>query len=150
MANRASEARSHAGAVGATGPDLAKAISSIAAYFPTETVGTYVAVLAIVQPESVVGRWILFGIFLVFTAIVVFFYAWKRKEATGQRVNRWALGWLLVFSLGSFTIWSAIMPWSPFLEITEDAQRYAGAAAIILAPILPMAAQVLRISPPWR
>jgi hypothetical protein len=132
-------------------PDVAKAIAAVAAYFPTETIGVYLAVLAIIQPSSSGGRWAFYLIFLVFSGLVVLFYAWKKEHAaTGAKVMRKSVYWLLLFSTVSFTIWSATTPWTPFKDITDDAQKYAGAMTIIFAPLLPMAAQVLGITPPWR
>src|SRR5690606_30458707 len=136
---------------GDVAPDLARAVAAVAAYFPTETVGTYLAVLAMLQPESNGARWAFYLGFVAFTAIVVLFYSWrKRQSATGERMARRSEVWLLIFATVSFTIWSATTPWTPFLQFTGDAQRYAGAATIVLSPLLPMAAQVLRLSPPWR
>lgn len=135
---------------GTAGPELAKAVAAVAAYFPTETVGTYLAVLAILQPGSAGERWAFYFVFLAFTAVVVLYYSWRRQEASGQMMEGRTLAWLFVFSGVSFTLWSATTPWTPFLEFTDDAQRFAGAAIIVLSPLLPMAAQVLRLSPPWR
>ena len=150
MTGRAVIARDAPTANGTHTPDLAKAIAAVAAYFPTETVGTYLAVLAILQPASNGARWVFYTVFLIFTALVVLYYGWKQAHAPAQvRLDRRSLTWLLVFSGVSFTLWSATTPWTPFKELTSDAQKYAGAAMIVLSPLLPMAAQVLRISPPW-
>jgi hypothetical protein len=130
--------------------NVGKAIAAVTAYFPAETLGTYLAVLAILQPQSTGGRWALYFLFLAFTWIVVMYYTWRTQQAEGaKKIDSTAATWLMVFSGVSFTIWSACTPWTPFLVFSDDAQKYAGAAAIILSPLLPMAAQVLNISPPW-
>lgn len=151
MTNRAAAAGSAGEGRERVAPDFAKAIAAVAAYFPTETVGTYLAVLAIIQPQSTDARWAFYTLFLVFTGVVVLFYSWRAQQREpGQRLETRSLLWLLAFSGVSFTIWSATTPWTPFLAISGDAQKFAGAATIVLSPLLPMAAQVLRIAPPWR
>ena len=150
MTDRALAAKDPPLISGVHAPDVAKAIAAVAAYFPTETIGTYLAVLAILQPTSDGSRWAFYAVFLAFTALVVLYYGWKKAHATtGAQIDRRSLVWLLIFSAVSFTLWSATTPWTPFKELTNDAQKYAGAAIIGLSPLLPMAAQVLRISPPW-
>ncbi|MBI2767340.1 MAG: hypothetical protein HYX53_15700 [Chloroflexi bacterium] len=135
----------------AAAPSAVNAIAAVAAYFPTETMGAYLAVLALIQPDTAGARWLFFSVFLVFTTVVVLYYAAnKHHTVTGARIDRRSLAWLLVFALGSFAIWSATTPWSPFRDISSDAPRYAGAITIIVSPLLPMAAQVLHITPPWR
>ena len=151
MTDRALVARDRKSFEAPRASDLAKAIAAVTAYFPTETVGTYLAILAILQPTSNGARWTFYTIFLAFTAVVVLYYGWKKAHAvTGAKVDRRSTAWLLVFSAVSFTLWSATTPWTPFRQLANDAQKYAGAATILLSPLLPMAAQVVGISPPWR
>jgi hypothetical protein len=132
--------------------DLGKALSAIAAYFPVETLAAYMAGMAIIRPGSTAEQWTFYFLFVAFTWVVVLYYAWLKREQSrpGDPLERRDVAWLLIFAGVSFTVWSATTPWTPFLVFTSDAQLYAGFGAILLSFLLPMGAQVLRISPPWR
>jgi hypothetical protein len=132
-------------------PNLGSALAAISAYFPAETLATYLAAMAIIQPGGRAGQWAFFGLFLAFTWVVVLYYAWLRQKRKGEPgIDTRRVAWLFAFSGVAFTVWSATTPWTPFLAFSDDAQIYAGFTAIVLSPLLPMAAEVLGISPPWR
>ena len=61
---------------------LDSAMEKITAFIPSEVIGSYVAVLGIISPETNLGKWVIFGICLLLIPVFMLLsYLTKKKQA---------------------------------------------------------------------
>jgi hypothetical protein len=132
---------------------LDSAMEKITAFIPSEVIGSYVAVLGILSPQTDVGKWIIFGICLLLIPIFMLLgYLAKKKQAekdqkTTLPPNTQHTGILLVLAAVAFVAWAMALPGTPFLSITAHATAIGGASVIILTTIMYKIADLFDLVP---
>lgn len=121
------------------------ALSIIVAFIPTEAIGIYVALLGLIQPESYLGKWMIFGIGVASIFVIIALNQIAKSRAAGAAFDRLLFIILSIFALLAFTAWSAALPGTPFLELSTSATKIGAGGAIILAALLPKAASIVGI-----
>jgi hypothetical protein len=123
------------------------ALDKIAAYIPSEVIGTYVAVSGILASDSTSTKWIIFILaLLLIPALALLGNALAKKKGLPASSNRATL-FVILLAAFAFCAWAAALPDNPLVSYSKDATRYGGVAVIILAVLLPRAAELLDIGP---
>lgn len=132
----------------ALGRDVA--LTRVAEFIPSEVVGVYVALWALIDPRSAAGKWTVFGVGLALVPVVfvlTYMVGRRRAAAAGDGVPparsfRVSLP-LLGFGIVAFVAWAAALPGNPFTEFGDQALKFGGGATLVLGLVLPMAAEAL-------
>jgi len=130
-----------------TSPEVQSALDKIAAYIPSEVIGTYVAISGILLPTSANPKWIIFGIALLLIPLLTLVgNAIAKKRGLTAPSGR-ATVWIIVLACVAFCAWALALPDNPLVDYYDDASRIGGVAVIVLAVLLPQVAELLGISP---
>jgi hypothetical protein len=123
------------------------ALDKIAAYIPSEVIGTYVAISGIVAPKSADTKWIIFGLALLLIPMLTLLgNALAKKRGLPAPGGRATLIIILLAAI-AFCAWAAALPDNPLVACWADATRYGGGAVIVLAVLLPRVAELFDIAP---
>jgi hypothetical protein len=129
------------------GPSVQGSLEKVSAYIPSEVIGIYVAGLGIFAPDHVHAKWILFGVSLILVPVLVLVgQAVARKRGLPAPPGKASIV-VILFAVVAFCAWAAAMPSNPLLDQFPEATRVGGFAVIILAALLPQAANLLDITP---
>jgi hypothetical protein len=133
---------------------LDSAMEKITAFIPSEVIGSYVAVLGIVAPQSDRGKWAIFGIGVLLIPLFMWLgYLTKKKQLAGSSPTtslskvKTNAAILFVFALLAFVVWAAALPGTPFLSISQHATAIGGACVIVVTGIMYKIADVLDLVP---
>jgi hypothetical protein len=132
---------------GKAGPAVQGALDKIAAYIPSEVIGTYVAISGIISPQSALPKWIIFGLSLLLIPVLTLINdALARRR--GQTLPSGRARLYVIRRAGvAYCAWAAALPGNPLVAYYADATRIGGAAVILLAAVLPPLAEFLEIAP---
>lgn len=131
----------------AANQSVTAALEKITAFIPSEVIGIYVAVIGILAPASMRGKWVIFGL----CVILVPFFMWlgykaaKRKNLPVPGARAFVL--LLILAIVAFVAWGAALPSTPFEVFHADATRFGGALVIILGYAIPKIADAFDLTP---
>ncbi len=144
-------------AAGNAAKSISDGLTAIAAYIPSEVIGVYIAVLAIVTrtstsaaaPEgpNIANEMVVplvpiwgFAAFLVGTVLSVWLAYALRAQGSGQKVlwspRRWPY-WEAVSASLAFTVWSAVLPGSAFRHWSWFSVDVATIALLVISLLLP-------------
>jgi hypothetical protein len=138
---------------GVTAPQktLDSAMEKITAFIPSEVIGSYVAVLGIISPETDVGKWVIFFICLLLIPVFMLLGYWtKKKQAkAGQSTptSKRDTAILMLFAAVAFVAWAMALPGTPFLSLNARATAIGGASVIIITLIIYKIADLLDLVP---
>lgn len=137
-------------------PDAAKstrdsALARIADYIPSDVLATYLAMLGILAPTTPVSKWVVFFL-AIGLAVVLPVLNWmvaRSRLPAGEVPPSFAKqGWVILFGVVAFTIYAATIPESVFASYYGDVAVVAGVAALILALVLPLIGELLKVNTP--
>jgi hypothetical protein len=129
------------------------AAEKITAFIPSDVVGIYIAGLGFFAPESLRGKWWIFGIAagLVPIFLLISYFAEKKrdKQRTDGDAQRRVVDYLLLalFAEIAFVCWAAAFPGSPFLSLIPSATKIAAFGMIVLAAVMPPIAAICDLVP---
>lgn len=148
-------------------PDVAKAaatnppgsqttattLQTITLYIPTEVITLYVALVAALgpiaakNPDGMGGRWVAFGVFVLFTPIAQSMtFASKLRgdnKPLPKSVNSWPK-WEMIASTLAFLAWAVALPNSPFSVLGWYSPAVAGVFVLAGSTILGMVAPLFQ------
>lgn len=134
--------------LGAVGPEIGRALDSIATYIPTEVMATYLAILAIIPAAPGFRyQWLMFWTFLAATPIVVWLGVSAAHPGQGltlpiRAVKSWP--WLSMFAASlAFLVFAVGIPGSVVNHLSWYESWMSTAAIILSAFVL---SQVNRIA----
>ena len=154
------EAKSTAFREAATQPTSESVLQSVVKWIPSEALGSYIALVGVVAPETAGGRW---ALFVIGSALVCVFLLlnvalankqgaaeWRaqRKPGDPPKLAGWRLFGVLAVSLVSFVAWACALPDTPFLTLTSDATQWGGGVAAVWSLLLPKVAELLDLKLP--
>lgn len=119
------------------------ALETLAAFIPSEALATYIVGLSWFSPASRAEGW---GLLLVGGLSVVCFSVVAGLDRTARPSPR-KMATVVSLALVSFVVYAGALPESPFQELTDEATKLFGFAALILALLLPRIARILRVAP---
>jgi hypothetical protein len=141
----ASRTAIRAGSPAAADDSRQSAISQIATYIPSDVVATYIALDGIFPHGSKVAKWVLFGIGVGLCVLLPMTNLISSDLQTRD-------GWpkqivVIVMAIIAFTAYALALPDTVFSGYVKDPSRLGGAAALVLALVLPSVASAFGINP---
>jgi hypothetical protein len=111
------------------------ALAVITKNIPTEVIGGYLAVLALIPAQNnKVAQWVVFWFFWMMTPVVVWLGVALKQGHIDSTPAKWPL-WPMLAATVAFTAWAAVIPNSAIGYLSWF-QPYMGAVAIALLAIL--------------
>jgi hypothetical protein len=128
---------------------LSTALESIATYIPTEVLGAYIPIFALVSSTPLSGlKWLLFAVFLVATPVVVWitFAIQVAKGGSGPPLNpaKWPV-WAMLAAVLAFVAYAAALPGSVFHSIPGYNDAYGGVAVLLTAFVLALGNELAKV-----
>ncbi|MFY0572625.1 hypothetical protein ACN28E_53585 [Archangium lansingense] len=129
-------------------------------WIPSEALGSYIALVGVVAPETDGGRWALFVIGAALVSVFLLLNValankqgaaeWRAQKKQGDppKLAGWRLFGVLVVSLASFVAWACALPDTPFLTLNSDATQWGGGVAVVWSLLLPKVAELLDLKLP--
>lgn len=128
------------------------ALSALAAFIPTEVIGTYIAAIAVTAPavagsaRQVDGAFLFWG-FLIAVPIIVWLVFAGRVKTAGKEIpmdiRKWPK-WEMVAATAAFAVWALAIPENPFTTQTWYSAGLVGLAVIVVSTALGLLATVVR------
>ena len=121
------------------------AISQIATYIPSDVLATYIALEGIFPHGSRTAKWVLFGVGVGLCVLLPMTNLISSNLKTRD-------GWpkqivVIVMAVIAFTAYALALPDTVFSSYVKDPSRLGGAAALVLALVLPSVASAFGINP---
>jgi hypothetical protein len=121
------------------------AISQIATYIPSDVLATYIALVGIFPHGSKTAKWALFGIGVGLCVLLPM----TNLISSGLQTRD---GWpkqivVIVMAVIAFAAYAMALPDTVFAGYVTDPSRLGGAAALVLALVLPSVASAFGINP---
>jgi hypothetical protein len=130
---------------------LDSAMEKITAFIPSEVIGSYVALLGIISPQTERGKWVIFFICLLLIPVYMLFgYLSKQKKRNGEQsapASKRDTAILFVLASVAFVSWAAALPGTPFLSISTHATVIGGACVIIITSLMYKVAELFDLVP---